>query len=73
MMGVECAVKGMPDALMREEIGAIVMLKPARQLNPRRFASFSKGLADFKIPQYMLIRPETLPRNPDGEILKSRL
>jgi len=30
-------------------------------------------LADFKVPQYVVIRSEVLPRNPGGKILKKRL
>jgi acyl-CoA synthetase (AMP-forming)/AMP-acid ligase II len=30
-------------------------------------------LADFKVPQYVSIRGEPLPRNPGGKILKRRL
>ena len=30
-------------------------------------------LADFKVPQYLIIRQEMLPRNPGGKILKPAL
>lgn len=70
----ECAVMGVPDTMMGEKVGAIVVLKPGVQVHPAEICEFLQGrLADFKIPQFMLIRPETLPRNPGGKILKSRL
>jgi acyl-CoA synthetase (AMP-forming)/AMP-acid ligase II len=30
-------------------------------------------LADFKVPQYIAIRAEPLPRNPNGKVLKAPL
>jgi long-chain acyl-CoA synthetase len=70
----ECAVMGVPDTMMGEKVGAIVVLKPASKATPEEICDFLKGrLADFKIPQYMRIRPEPLPRNPGGKILKPRL
>lgn len=70
----ECAVMGVPDTMMGEKVGAIVVLKPGFQATPQEICEFLQGrLADFKIPQYMVIRPESLPRNPGGKILKPRL
>jgi acyl-CoA synthetase (AMP-forming)/AMP-acid ligase II len=70
----ECAVMGVPDTMMGEKVGAVVVLKPGAQAGPREICEFLKGrLADFKIPQFMIIRDEALPRNPGGKILKPRL
>jgi long-chain acyl-CoA synthetase len=70
----ECAVMGVPDTMMGEKVGAIVVLKPNGNATPQEICEFLKGrLADFKIPQYMRIRAEPLPRNPGGKILKPRL
>ena len=30
-------------------------------------------LADFKVPQFIAVRPEPLPRNPNGKVLKAPL
>ena len=30
-------------------------------------------LADFKVPQYVAVREEPLPRNPGGKLLKAQL
>jgi long-chain acyl-CoA synthetase len=70
----ECAVMGVPDQMMGEKVGAVVVLKPGAKAEPLEICEFLKGrLADFKIPQFMIIRAEMLPRNPGGKILKPRL
>ena len=70
----ECAVMGVADAMMGEKVGAVVVLKPGAKAEPPEICEFLKGrLADFKIPQYLLIRAEALPRNPGGKILKPQL
>jgi long-chain acyl-CoA synthetase len=70
----ECAVMGVPDQMMGEKVGAVVVLKPDAKADPFEICEFLKGrLADFKIPQFMIIRAEALPRNPGGKILKPRL
>jgi long-chain acyl-CoA synthetase len=70
----ECAVMGVPDTMMGEKVGAVVVLKPGVQADAAEICEFLHGrLADFKIPQFMTIRPESLPRNPGGKILKARL
>jgi len=70
----ECAVMGVPDTMMGEKVGAVVVLKPRVRAEAVEICEFLKGrLADFKIPQYMIIRTEALPRNPGGKILKPTL
>jgi long-chain acyl-CoA synthetase len=70
----ECAVMGVPDSMMGEKVGAVVVLKPGAKAQPVEICEFLRGrLADFKIPQFMTIRAEPLPRNPGGKILKPRL
>jgi acyl-CoA synthetase (AMP-forming)/AMP-acid ligase II len=32
-----------------------------------------RQLADFKVPQYIAVREEALPRNPGGKLLKRQL
>jgi acyl-CoA synthetase (AMP-forming)/AMP-acid ligase II len=36
-------------------------------------AHLRERLADFKVPQYVAVRAEPLPRNPGGKILKRSL
>ena len=67
---------GVPDAMMGEKVGAVVVLEARRENSATaEICEFAEGprLADFKVPQYMVIRPEPLPRNPGGKILKPRL
>ena len=33
----------------------------------------AEHLADFKVPQYLVVRPEPLPKNPAGKVLKALL
>jgi acyl-CoA synthetase (AMP-forming)/AMP-acid ligase II len=70
----EVAVVGVPDKMMGEKVGAAVVLKPGASLEAADIIKFAKDhLADFKVPQYLVLRSETLPRNPGGKILKKQL
>lgn len=70
----ESAVVGVPDEMMGEKVGAIIVLKPGANAEPKEICAFARELlADFKVPQYVSLREEPLPRNPGGKILKARL
>jgi len=70
----EVAVMGVPDEMMGEKVGAIVVPKPGRTVEIASVLRFAREcLADFKVPQYMVVREELLPRNPGGKILKKSL
>jgi acyl-CoA synthetase (AMP-forming)/AMP-acid ligase II len=70
----ESAVLGVPDPMMGEKVGAVVVLKPGCQAEPGEICGFlGNRIADFKVPQYMVLLDTPLPRNPGGKILKSRL
>lgn len=70
----EAAVLGVPDSMMGEKVGAVVVPKPGCSLEVEELLEFAGGLlADFKVPQYVVIRTEMLPRNPGGKILKKSL
>jgi acyl-CoA synthetase (AMP-forming)/AMP-acid ligase II len=70
----EVAVLGVPDAMMGEKVGAAVVLKPGATADAGEIISFAKKhLADFKVPQFLVLRQETLPRNPGGKLLKKQL
>jgi acyl-CoA synthetase (AMP-forming)/AMP-acid ligase II len=70
----ESAVMGVPDAMMGEKVGAVVVPKPGRSIDIPDVIAFARTrLADFKVPQYMVVRDEMLPRNPGGKILKKAL
>jgi acyl-CoA synthetase (AMP-forming)/AMP-acid ligase II len=70
----EVAVVGVPDKMMGEKVGAAIVLKPGTSAGAGDILEFAKEhLADFKVPQYLVLRWETLPRNPGGKILKKQL
>jgi acyl-CoA synthetase (AMP-forming)/AMP-acid ligase II len=70
----EVAVLGVPDSMMGEKVGAVVVPLPGQELDPQELVVFAKErLADFKVPQYVAVRSEPLPRNPGGKVLKPPL
>ncbi len=70
----ESAVLGVPDAMMGEKVGAVVVLKPGANAAPEEIRAFvAERIANFKVPQFLIFRSEVLPRNPGGKILKGKL
>jgi len=70
----EAAVLGVPDSMMGEKVGAVVVPKPGCGIEVEELLEFAgELLADFKVPQYVVVRKEMLPRNPGGKILKKHL
>jgi long-chain acyl-CoA synthetase len=70
----EVAVMGVPDPMMGEKVGAVIVPKPNQEPRIGDLLDFvCQRLADFKVPQYLVIRSDALPRNPGGKILKKRL
>lgn len=70
----EVAVIGVPDVVMGEKVGAVISLRPGQQAAPEDIIRFARTLlADFKVPQYLKIYSDSLPRNPNGKIVKPRL
>ena len=67
----EVAVMGVPDEMMGEKVGAVIVPRPGQNLDIQDLIAFAeKHLADFKIPQYVSVRSEPMPRNPGGKMLK---
>ena len=67
----EVAVMGVADEVMGEKVGAVVVPRPGRSLDISDLLEFARGrLADFKVPQYVTVRNEPMPRNPGGKMLK---
>lgn len=67
----EVAVIGVADEMMGEKVGAIVVPRPGQALDVNDLLDFAATLlADFKVPQYVVIRKEPMPRNPGGKMLK---
>jgi acyl-CoA synthetase (AMP-forming)/AMP-acid ligase II len=70
----EVAVLGVPDDMMGEKVGAVVVLRPGATPDAAGIRAFAKEhIADFKSPQYVSFRDEPLPRNPGGKVLKPEL
>ncbi|MGH9061560.1 MAG: AMP-binding enzyme, partial [Acidimicrobiales bacterium] len=70
----EVAVLGVADEMMGEKVGAVVVPRPGETLDPADLVAFAgAGLADFKVPQYISVRSDPLPRNPGGKVLKPTL
>ena len=70
----EVAVMGVPDEVMGEKVGAVVVPKPGMSIDVNDLLEYAGTvLADFKVPQYVVVRKEMLPRNPGGKILKKQL
>jgi acyl-CoA synthetase (AMP-forming)/AMP-acid ligase II len=67
----EVAVVGVPDEMMGEKVGAIIVPTPGSTVDEGVVLAFARErLADFKVPQYLSVRKEPLPRNPSGKVLK---
>jgi acyl-CoA synthetase (AMP-forming)/AMP-acid ligase II len=67
----EVAVMGVPDTMMGEKVGAVIVPRPGQKLDVDDLIAFArKHLADFKVPQFVAMRTEPMPRNPGGKMLK---
>jgi acyl-CoA synthetase (AMP-forming)/AMP-acid ligase II len=67
----EVAVIGVPDSMMGEKVGAVIVPRPGQDIDLDDLLAFAqKHLADFKVPQYIAMRTEPMPRNPGGKMLK---
>lgn len=70
----EAGVFAVPDERLGEEVGAAVVLKHGESATEEELREVVAGLlARFKVPRYIWIREQALPRNPSGKILKKQL
>ena len=70
----EVAVIGVPDEMMGEKVGAVLVPTPGQPLDLDAVIAYARTrLADFKVPQYAAVRSEPLPRNAGGKVLKPLL
>jgi long-chain acyl-CoA synthetase len=70
----EAAVVGVPDTVLGEKVGAVIVPLPGQSVAVAPILDYLRErLADFKVPQYVALRTEPLPRNPGGKILKRAL
>ncbi|MGZ4569947.1 MAG: class I adenylate-forming enzyme family protein [Blastococcus sp.] len=67
----EVAVVGVPDTVMGEKVGAVIVPTPGTEFDVEAFLAYARTqLADFKVPQFVAVRSDVLPRNPGGKVLK---
>ena len=70
----ECTVFGVEDERLGEEVGAAVVVAEGASLTADDLrAHCANLLANFKIPRYIWLRTEKLPRNASGKFLKREL
>ena len=70
----EAAVVGVPDEVMGEKVGAVLVPAPGGRIDvPAVLSYLEERIADFKVPQYVAVRTDPLPRNPGGKLLKRQL
>jgi acyl-CoA synthetase (AMP-forming)/AMP-acid ligase II len=70
----EAAVLGVPDEMMGEKVGAVIVLRPGMTADPNDIHDFVlERIADFNAPQYVSFRSELLQRNPAGKVVKPLL
>ena len=70
----EVAVVGVPDEMMGEKVGAVIVIRDGYTLTPEQVVEFAAPLlADFKVPQYLVIQAAPLPRGPGGKVSKAQV
>ena len=70
----ECAVIGIPDDEMGEEVGAAVVLKEGKSATVEELQQHAKdGVAAYKYPRAVWIVDGELPKGPTGKILKREI
>jgi acyl-CoA synthetase (AMP-forming)/AMP-acid ligase II len=67
----DACVLAVPDEVMGEKVGAVLV---GEQIDVATVLEHCRTqLADFKVPQYISVVTEPLPRNPGGKLLKGQL
>ncbi|MFV2039725.1 MAG: class I adenylate-forming enzyme family protein [Acidimicrobiales bacterium] len=70
----ECAVFGVPDQRLGEEVGAAVVLNDGSALGAEALREhLRERISSFKVPRYIWFPNERLPRNASGKFLKRQL
>ncbi|MEE2878139.1 MAG: class I adenylate-forming enzyme family protein [Pseudomonadota bacterium] len=71
---MDAAVVGIPHKVLGEEVGAVVQLKPGKDVSQDELrAHVASQLAAFKVPVEIQFQTDPLPRNANGKILKPEL
>lgn len=67
----ECIVFGVPDDRLGEEVGSVIVLKSGVEVDPEALrADLLTRIAKHKVPRYLWVQRESLPRNANGKFLK---
>jgi acyl-CoA synthetase (AMP-forming)/AMP-acid ligase II len=70
----EAAVVSVPDEMMGEKVGAVLVPVPGTTIDvPAVLSYLRERIADFKVPEYVAVHADPLPRNPGGKLLKRPL
>lgn len=68
----EAAVVGVADDMMGEKVGAVLVPAPGQEIVVADvLADVRSRIAGFKVPQFVSVRAEPLPRNPGGKVVKA--
>lgn len=71
---LQAAVVGVPDQVLGEKIKAVVFPMPGHSVTADEVLEFCRGkIADYKVPDYVVVSDLPLPMNPGGKIMKDRL
>jgi steroid-24-oyl-CoA synthetase len=71
---VDAAVVGVPHKTLGEEVKAVVQLRDGSTATEEEIRAFcAERLANFKVPEYIEVVAQPLPRNPAGKVLKQAL
>lgn len=70
----ECSVFGVPDERLGEEVGVAIVLRPGHTATPDDLRAHCAAIAaKHKVPRYIWIQEDPLPRNASGKFLKREL
>ena len=70
----ECVAFAVPDDRLGEEVGAAIYVAPGDTVDVEALRGHCKGLlAPYKVPRYVWLLNEPLPRNANGKFLKREL
>jgi acyl-CoA synthetase (AMP-forming)/AMP-acid ligase II len=71
---LQVAVIGVADQVMGEKIKAVVFPMPGHSITAEEVLEFCRGkIADYKVPDFVVISDMPLPMNPGGKIMKDKL